>query len=105
MAPEIEIHNGQIILDGEPQPEAPTAPLTPPQPPSGLPQDVEPEEIARRMAATISLGVDNKLTPMEIVNALLTLRSPGGHKVVWTRFDVYQTFALWAKKLEGKAKL
>lgn len=102
--PEVEIHNGQILVDGVVQASA-TVAVERPKPPPGLPEDVEPEDIARRMAGTISLGVDNKLTPMEIVNALLTLVSPRGHKLVWTRFDVHQTFALWAKKMEGKSKL
>ncbi len=102
---EVEIHNGQILVDGVVQPEAPVLPLAEPKPGPPVVEDTDPEMIAARMAQTISLGMDNKLTPMEIVNSLLTAKSAGGHKLVWTRFDVFQTFALWAKKLDGRAKL
>ncbi len=100
---EIEIHNGEVRINGEVQ----AAPTPPPERAKGKPgpEDVEPNEIARAMAQVVALGITDKLSPMEIVNGLLQLKSPAGHKLVWTRFDVYQTFALWSKKLEGKSKL
>lgn len=101
--PETVIHNGEILVDGQAQPASPPPRDAKPRPAS-KPEDIEPEEIARRMAATVSLGIEHKLTPMEIVNSLLTLNSPNGHKLVWTRFDVHQTFLLWSKKLSGVDK-
>lgn len=104
--PEIEIHNGEILIDGVPQPQPVSGlALAKPSRDGGKPEDIEPEEIARAMAGEISRGIGAGLTPMEIVNGLLTLKSPLGHKLVWTRFDVYQTFAIWSKKMEGRAKL
>lgn len=104
----VEIHNGQIIVDGQPVPETPSpglTPLVPPSPSQGVVEDIEPEEIARQMAQAIAGGIEVKLLPMEIVNSLLTLRSARGHKLVWTRFDVHQTFALWARKMEGRSRV
>lgn len=107
--PGVEIHNGEVLVNGVPEAGGPEAEavLTPPGPKakSAGVEDINPEDIAARMANTISLGIENKLTPMEIVNSLLTLNSAKGHKLVWTRFDVHQTFALWAKKLDGRGKL
>ncbi len=106
---EVEIHNGQIIVDGQPQEQAPVAsevPLLPPSVP-GSPEDLDPNVIAALMAQTISTweGETGMKIPMDLVNRLLTLKSARGHKLVWTRFDVHQTFALWARKMEGRAKL
>lgn len=102
--PQVEIHNGQILEDGEP---VQSSPSPRPQPAKGGQpvEDVEPEAIAGAMAACISLGIDSHLTPMEIVNSLLTLNSGRGHKLVWTRFDVHQAFALWTRKMDGRGKL
>lgn len=96
--PETVIHNGQIIVDGKSQEQAPL-----PADPQRA-SELDPEEIAREMARTVSEGTAAKLLPMQIVNNLLTLRSPGGEKLVWTRFDLYQCFALWSKKMVGELK-
>ena len=101
--PEVEIHNGQIIVDGIPEPSAPSG--EPPRPAKpGREDDLTPDQIAGRMAQIISQGIDGKLLPMEIVNGLLTLRTEGGQKLVWTKWDVRQAFVLWSKKLEGESR-
>lgn len=101
------IHNGEIltpipgIKDEEPQaPKAPQGKAAPPL----LLQDIEPEELARLIAGTISsaMGESPQPTPMEIVNRLLCLKTECGHKVLWTRFDVSQLFAIWSNKLESQ---
>ena len=66
-------------------------------------EDIDPENIAAAMAKTISeqLSLAPPGTPMDIVTALLKLRSEKGHKLVWTRFDIHQLFALWTNKFEA----
>lgn len=100
---EIIIHNGEILQDGKPVPNQGGLAI-PPQQEKTI-QDTNPDTICQLMAHTISIGVETKLTPMEIVNNLLTLKSENGHKIVWTRFDILQLFKLWSIKLEGKVKL
>lgn len=100
--PEIEIHNGEILVDGEPSPEL-ASPEPKPRP--GREPELSPDEIASLMAWAISEAQAARATPMEIVNRLLGLKTPGGQKVVWTKWDVRQLFALWAKKMEGSSKL
>lgn len=101
---EVTIHNGEILIDVEVQPEAPSGlaakvqPVTPEA-------ELDPEKIAGLMAKTISQAQDDKCTPMETVNRILTLRTVGGQKLVWTKWDVRQLFALWSKKMEGSSKL
>lgn len=98
------IHNGQIL---HPVPGVGTVTGVPviPQTQKRLPAeiaDVEPNELARLMAEVISAASaePEPVSPMEVVNRLLRLTTPRGHKVVWTRFDVHQVYALWSNKLE-----
>ena len=97
----VEIHNGEVF--GEELP-AVAAPAAPPKP-NSLPPDLDPDLIAAAMAQVVSNGLARKALPMEIVNELLQLKSPNGGKVVWTRFDVFQLFGIWSKKLTGEARL
>lgn len=109
---ERRIHNGEI-LDEIPgittvTPAAPALPATAPlrrQIPPG-PENCDPEELAACMAKCIAegLSLEPKATPMELVNSLLKLTiGPGsGHKVVWTRFDIHQLFALWTNKQQNR---
>lgn len=96
------IHNGQIIQD-VPGVQTEAGQAGQPMPPQdhsaerarlGSQPWFDPNEIARQMAQVISLGQDEKLLPMEIVNRLLQLRI-GDKKLVWTRFDVWQAFGLY----------
>lgn len=100
---EIEIHNGQVLVDGVP--EAQVEPLAPTPAKPSREDDLEPDAIAQRMAQVISQGQAEKLLPMEVVNRLLTLKTAGGQKLVWTKWDVRQAFVLWGKKMEGQVRL
>lgn len=99
-----EIHNGEVIADvagvqTEPAPDS-ASPSLPPGV-SELPSGLQPDEIARAMAATVSeaLAEVPKVTPMEIVNRLLQLKNKEQEKLVFTRFDLFQVFAIWSKRL------
>lgn len=101
------IHNGQVVneISGVQTEMAQTAVLPPPQTlrqqvPQSV-EDIDPEALAARMASCISeqLLLEPKVVPMDIVTALLKLQTPRGHKVVWTRFDLHQMFALWSNKM------
>lgn len=102
------IHNGEIINDiaGVKTEAAPARPI-PSQPmvrrevPQSV-EDIDPEALAGLMARVISdaLAEAPAPSPMEIVTRLLVLKTDKGHKVVWTRFDINQLFALWTNKLE-----
>lgn len=99
------IHNGEILAEF---PGVKTVPLpsytgkltarhhTPPV------EDVEPEVLAGLMAGIISKAMAETPapSPMEVVTRLLQLNTEKGHKVVWTRFDINQLFALWTNKLD-----
>lgn len=104
----VEIHNGQILVDGQAQAEAPVSPVKAELP---LVTNLDPDEIARRMAAAISerQGLQPPPTPMDLVNVLLNLavRDQKGimQKLVWTRFDVQKAMGLLAQKLTGTAAL
>lgn len=100
------IHNGQVfappnaLVKDEPIPQAAPKPPTEPS--------LDPEQLAAAMAHTISQCLGRKpvaATPMEIVNALLqlTMKDSQGRlqKLVWTRWDVHQAFAIWSSKLQG----
>ena len=91
------IHNGEVIVDGRPVREAE------PAEPGKAPGELQPDEIAEALARCISEGQAAKLLPMELVNRLLTLQVRG-QKVLWTKWDVRQLFALWSKKMEGSLK-
>lgn len=100
-APEVHIHNGQIVsINGKPpEPEPGQAQ----KPANSPPAELDPEKIAAAMARVISEQLERKPrpTPMEIVNSLLQL-THGPHKLVWTRFDVYQCFGKYAAAQQGK---
>ncbi len=99
VAAEPTIHNGQILNE-------PAGVQTEPVPAPGLaPEDIEPEALAALMAACLSdqLAVIPQPSPMAIVTALLKLKTTRGHKVVWTRFDIHQMFALWSSKMAPRA--
>lgn len=105
------IHNGQILHD---VPGVHTTTPTQSIPETGglksqVPktvEDVEPEALAGLMAGVISQALDEtpRPPPMEIVNRLLRLKTDRGHKVVWTRFDINQLFALWTNKLDNRLR-
>lgn len=90
----VSIHNGEITG------QAPEGPGAQSRPTPRL-EDVEPNEIARAMAAEISraLSESPQPTPMDLVNRLLALKSPLGHKLVYTRFDAFQLFSIWSRKM------
>lgn len=102
----VSIHNGEV--QGEfpgVQTERPSA-STEPRPvlPPGtaeLPTGLQPNEIARAMAAAVSEELVRKPqpTPMELVNRLLQLKNEAGEKLVFTRFDLFQIFAIWSQRL------
>lgn len=109
--PEYEIINGQII--SEPpgvKTETPAnlsavsevSPLRR-QVPQQV-QDAEPEALAAAMADCVSRALDEEPvpSPMDIVNRLLRLKTANGHKIVWTRFDIHQLYALWTNKLSSR---
>lgn len=99
-----EIHNGEVIADvaGVQTKQAP-ANARPSLPPgvSELPSGLQPDEIARAMAAELSeaLAAVPQPTPMELVNKLLQLKNKDMEKLVFTRFDLFQIFAIWSKRL------
>ncbi len=101
---ERKIHNGEI-LDPVPGVYTEAAPALPigRQTPQGL-QDNDPDELAAAMAKCLADAlVESPVpSPMELVNRLLRLQSPRGHKIVWTRFDINQLFALYSNKLDNK---
>lgn len=100
----VSIHNGEVLgefpgVQTEPSPAKPR-----PAMPSGtaeLPTGLQPNEIARAMAAQLSeaLALKPQPTPMELVNRLLQLKNEAGEKLVFTRFDLFQIFAIWSKRL------
>ncbi len=96
------IHNGQILhpVPGVGTTEAETS-VPPPRLPAGIP-DIDPDELAGLMAGVISTALSETPTPspMEIVNRLLQAQTPRRHKLVFTRFDMLQLFALWSNKLD-----
>ncbi len=103
---ELIIHNGVIVNDvpgvkTEPLPTFASASPIKREVPQSV-EDVDPEQLAGLMAAVISAAMDEtpKPSPMEIVTRLLMLQTERGHKVVWTRFDINQLFALWTNKLD-----
>lgn len=103
---EVEIHNGQVLVDGKVQ-EGGGGGAPPSAEPVPREPDLGPEAIAAAMARCVSEfqlepGVR---VPMELVNRLLTLRSLDGQKLVWTKWDVNQVFLLWSKKVEGGSRL
>ncbi len=95
-----EIHNGEV-LNPNPLVKTESAQSATKRPLS----DLDPEALAGLMAKTVSefMSKADPWTPMELVNALLQLQTPTGQKVVWTRFDIHQLFALWTRKLEQRA--
>lgn len=95
------IHNGEVIVDGRPQ-EVEAPPSSP-----RAASELDPEEIAARMAKCISQAQAEgpTVTPMEVVNRILQLKSPGGQKLVFTRFDLFQCFAIFSKKLSGETRI
>ncbi len=98
-----EIHNGVVLAD---VPGVGTGSEPSPAPkPDPMAEDKDPEVIAQQMAWTISTGVAEGQTPMEIVNRLLALKSPKGHKLVWTRFDMLKLYAMYSNKLTGENRL
>lgn len=98
------IHNGQILHEipgvHTDSPEASPPPQAAKSLPAGIP-DIDPDELAAGMAGTISSALAEQPipVPMEIVNRLLQLKTPRGHKAVFTRFDMLQLFAIWSNKL------
>lgn len=98
------IHNGEILSEPEgvktvPLPATfrlPGAISTPPV------EDINPDVLAGLMAGIISAAFNESPppSPMEIVSRLLMLKTENNHKVVWTRFDINQLFALWTNKLD-----
>ncbi len=96
---EIHIHNGQVV-----NPAA--SPVQTEQAPAQV-EELDPEKLAAKMAAVVSAGMGKRpaATPMEIVNELLQLKGPKGEKLVWTRFDVFQAFGIWTKKLSGTDRI
>lgn len=99
------IHNGQIISEvpGVITEQLPSvALLSPAKAIPAMVEDIEPEVLAGLMARVISEAFDETPapSPMEVVNRLLQLKTDRGHKVVWTRFDVNQLFAIWSNKLD-----
>lgn len=101
---EVSIHNGEILVDGVPQ-RVPDQDIAKPSAKPNREDDLAPDEIARQMAQVISKGIFDRATPMEIVNQLLVLKTPGGQKLVWTKWDVRQAFVLWGKKLAGELRV
>lgn len=99
----VSIHNGEVL--GEfpgVQTERPSASAEPRPPGTAeLPTELQPNEIARAMAAAVSeeLALKPQPTPMELVNRLLQLKNEAGEKLVFTRFDLFQIFAIWSKRL------
>lgn len=99
MSQELSIHNGVVIGDSPVQTE---------QVPDRAPAaDLDPNEISRAMAQVVSEGLHRvpSATPMELVNLLLQLKTKSGKKLVFTRFDLFQCFALWSKKMTGESRL
>lgn len=99
------IHNGQIIspVPGVGTEELPSISLpSPAKPVPASVEDVDPEALAGLMARVISEAFNETPapSPMEVVTRLLQLKTERGHKVVWTRFDVNQLFAIWSNKLD-----
>ena len=99
-----KIHNGEVIADvAGVQTESLPAGARPVLPPgvSELPTGLQPDEISAAMARAISESMATKpqATPMEIVNRLLQLKNEDMEKLVFTRFDLFQIFAIWSKRL------
>lgn len=98
-----EIHNGQVLQDvpgvvTDRVEEALNEPL--------LGTKLDPELIAAQLAREISswlMDSGEVKTPMDLVNRLLQLQGQHGEKLLFTRFDLFQCFALWTKKLEGRS--
>lgn len=95
---ELVIHNGEIL---NPIPGVKTEQA---QTPANLTsvQDIEPELLSSLMVGVISASREESPEPtaVEVVNRLLTLKTSHGHKVVWTRFDINQLFAIYSNKLD-----
>ena len=101
----VEIHNGQII--GEDRAQDEELPSAAAGARSAL-SDLDPNDIAQEMARALSqrLEAEPRPTPMDLVNVLLQLKHPKtGRKLVWTLFDLYQQFAIWTRKMEGRTRI
>ena len=99
---EVSIHNGVVTgADALAVTDLPS----PPRPIPTTEQDTDPNKIAAAMAHAISDGITANSTPMDIVNSLLQIKGESGHKLVWTRFDMLQMFAIWSQKLSGEQKI
>ena len=73
--------------------------------------DLDPAELEAKMIATAVEVLetepkhDSKTTAERIIRALLLLQGSKGRKLVFTRFDIMQIFAIWTRKLEGKDRV
>lgn len=87
----IHIHNGEVM--GAAPPSTPK-PLPPP--------DLNPDALAAQMAREIAqaFAEEPRPLPIQVVNRLLQLKTPGGHKLLWTRFDLFKLYGLYTKELE-----
>ncbi len=90
---EVRIHNGEIVGQ-EAAPERPKA--------AAPPSDLNPDALAALIAREIAqaFAEEPRPLPIQVVNRLLQLKSPGGHKVLWTRFDLFKLYGLYTKELE-----
>lgn len=106
-----EIHNGVVVQDvpGVVTEQLPVETRAP----APSPDSLSPDQIAAAMAWCLDellypkLGdVDpSRVTPMALVNALLQLKDDKGQKLVFTRWDLFQCFAIWSKKLAGAERV
>lgn len=97
------IHNGEII-GGNPLVGTEELPARQ----SKLPEELDPDQLAAVMARTVSdwlMDSGQVKTPMDLVNRLLQLKDEAGRKLVFTRFDLFQCFAIWSKKLTGQDRV
>lgn len=100
-----EIHNGVIVA------EAPgvSSSLLPIDLPAKEPaKDLSPDDIAAAMAREITswlMDSGEVKTPMELVNRLLQLQDTKQQKLLFTRWDLFQCFAIWTRKLQGQDRV
>lgn len=76
--------------------------------------DLDPAELEAKMTAIVETAIDSMYGEGEpdheplakdIVRKLLLLQGTKGRKLVFTRFDIMQIFAIWTRKLEGKDRV
>lgn len=99
-----EIHNGVIVAEA---PGVSSSPLSVDLPAKEPAKDLSPDDIAAALAKVVDdwVAEDAHSVPMELVNRLFQLTDAKGQKLLFTRWDLFQCFAIWTRKLQGQDRV